>query len=328
MKKENNMKVYLITGVLFCIGFLSCKKDNENSNNILNEVSKNLSVYNVIPYNSYTFLSPIGIVRDSVKNGFGAILASAFGTDVVVVAKIDTSEATVMAYDSLFNVHYPVLPPGLFTIMGSGQLHIKAGQILSSDSLYVQLGNLQNIPDSNQQYAIPILLQSTTAGAVLASKLMFERVSLNIIYNNIDPSNNGLTGTTMDRTNWSVTSNDPADDYKMASYMLDGDVNTGWISTGVILPTSLVLDMSTSNTVNGFTFITLSPGYNYDIYGFRLQSSNDGVLWKQVGNWTGDGSNNTIKFIVPVTARYFKFIVTKTADYYNNLGLAELNGIN
>ncbi|WP_316837190.1 discoidin domain-containing protein [Pedobacter nutrimenti] len=320
------MKIYSVISVLLCTCLLSCKKDKTDPNNVLASTAKNLSIYDMIPYDSYTVLSPVGTVKDSINNGFAALLASKFGSDVVLTASIDTSMALIKAYNSLYHVNYPALPRGLFKVKGGGQHIIKAGQTRSVDSIRVQIANFANLPTSSQEYAVPVVLQSTTAGAVLASKLMFVRFKLAIIYNDIDQTNRGLIGTTIDRSTWSVTSNNPGGDYAPASNMWDGDNNTFWLTSVSNLPESFVLDMGTSNTVKGFTYVAPFGGY-YDVTGMTLKYSNDGVVWKPVGDWVRAQSGDPIKFINPLTARYFKFIVTKASNRYY-VGIAELNGIN
>ncbi|WP_316837191.1 BT_3987 domain-containing protein [Pedobacter nutrimenti] len=461
------MKVYSLIAVLFCTCLLSCKKDKLNSDSLA-YVSQSVSLYDEIPVCSATVIPNMNYAVKNRIKGFPALLASQFSADVTVTATISTDKKLVEAYNNLNHDHYPALPENLFKIVGSGQVVIKAGHTRSVDSIQVQLNNFTGLPTGIQTYAVPVVLQSSTAGAVLASKLMFilftissnnlvvsiadtsgnkvisvalfnnrlgnnlanmnifgflnsailqsAQVSLegadasyvnayntanntnylpfpsgayqlpqgsvtipahtlvstngipvrlpdlslftvgttyllavrikdngiigipqinasngsNIMYvaltvgvNNIDASNSGLNGTTMDRTKWNITTNDTYPGYPEAN-MLVGDTTTtkGWFSSGGKNP-KLVLDIGASNTVKGFN---LFPFYSA-ITGITLEYSTNGAVFKPLGYWVGNGSANTqtIKFTTPVTARYFKFIITGAPHY---VGIAQLNGIN
>lgn len=240
----------------------------------------------------------------------------------------------VSSYNEKNNTTYEPFPQGSYQLLKS-TVTVKPGQTLSADSFAVKLTDMQ-LFDKNKQYLLPVEVaessQPDVPAADVSRKVVYVR--LKILVQNIDPLNTGLTGTTMDRATWSVTASGNYSSY-VPSNILDGRNNTAWDSDGR-MPAWLVLDMGSTRTVKGFLMV---PNYLYrneDIREMEVLSSNDGNNWISQGKYVGTATSSmssptnpdikTLKFYVPVTARYFRFVITRsTAGSYT--GLAELNGI-
>ena len=151
-------------------------------------------------------------------------------------------------------------------------------------------------------------------------------VHVSVFVNNVDPTNRGLTGTTMDRSNWVAKAGDDYYGYFPASNAIDGNSGTYWIAGSV--PNWLQVDMNNVNKVKGFTVV---PAPYDDLKQIDVYSSMDGSSWKKEGTYNNAGQAGTsviktIQFVNAVTARYFKFnVVATAAGAY--VDISELNGI-
>lgn len=238
--------------------------------------------------------------------------------------------AMVTAYNTANKTEHILLPATNYTISAAGKVTFAVGQ--STANLSVALKDGQQL-DPLKKYLLPLTVKlGNIAFPDQAAKVIMVLVSGRIT--NIDPANSGLTGTAAIRTGWVLTSTTPFTN-KPATRLVDGSNSTSWRSNG-ILPAWVVVDMITASTVKGFSII---PNYEYrtsDFIEMDVLSSNDGTTWKTEGQYVGTATLSsssatvpdikTIKFIVPVNARYFKFNITKsTAGTYS--GMCELNAI-
>lgn len=236
----------------------------------------------------------------------------------------------VTAYNSANKTNYSVLPASNYTISASGKVTFTPGQ--STANMSVSLKDGQQL-DPLKKYLLPLTIkQGTIAFPDQTAKVIMVLVSGKIT--NIDPANAGLTGTTAIRTSWVLTSS-AIFSTKAVTRLVDANNSTSWRSNGV-LPAWVVLDMATATPVKGFSII---PNYEYrtsDFIEMDMLSSNDGTIWKTEGQYVGTATPasssatlpdvKTVKFIIPVTARYFKFNITKsTIGTYS--GMCELNAI-
>lgn len=337
MKRNQHKSVYAVAILLFYLCYSSCKKSEIDSNDLVAYVANNLSPYQEIPVNSGdTVIADINLIYlGKLGSGFQALINGTSGKDVEVTGKIDANPQLIKAYDSLYHMHSLALPSDLFKISGDGKVTIKAGQMQSADSIKIELNNISGLKVGKYTYVVPIVLESMAKDVQLKSKLMFVRYKLVVNpKNNVDRTNAGLSGQQIDRTGWSTTALSYYD-VSAPSNVLDGENETVWESDGII-PQWLMLDMGMTETVKGFSIV---PNYVYpgdDFIDMDVLSSKDGITWEMQGKYTGTSASaqssadlpdiKTVKFINPVTARYFKFNVTSsTGGGY--AGMAELNGI-
>ncbi|MBN9384727.1 MAG: DUF1735 domain-containing protein [Chitinophagaceae bacterium] len=252
-----------------------------------------------------------------------------------VTANAAVNTALVDTYNSKNGTHYQAFPDGSYQLVKAGAT-IPANAVVSADSIQIQLPDLSKFI-TGTDYLLPVTLKdggSPDSPPVDGSKNVVY-VVLSIFVNNVDPANPVASGTVISRTAWSVAAS--SDDNGAAGQALDGDNSTSWFS-GFGLPQWLRLDMGASYTVKGFSIV---PNYMYGsnycgILNMDVLSSNDGTVWKLEGKYVGTataGSSSAgnpdikhVKFVTPVTARYFKFNVTQSTDGWY-AGMAELNGI-
>jgi hypothetical protein len=236
----------------------------------------------------------------------------------------------VTAYNTANKTEHILLPAANYTISAAAKITFAAGQ--STANLSVTLKDGQQL-DPLKKYLLPLTIkQGNIAFPDQKAKMIMVLVSGKIT--NIDPANAGLTGTTAVRTGWSVTASGNFST-RVVTRILDANNATAWRSSGT-LPAWTVLDMASVTAVKGFSIV---PNYEYrtsDFLEMDVLSSNDGTIWKTEGQYVGPvilASSSatapdikTVKFIVPVSARYFKFNITKsTLGTYS--GMCELNAI-
>lgn len=334
--EEIKNKIICIMILFLCSGLCACKKEVDGSGD-QDSLAQSLAVYQYIPRNTDTVFVPLNLMGIPVANtGFPALLRNAAGSDVEVTAKIDTDIALTEAFNKLYNIASPPLSQNLFRLAGNGNVTIKAGHTMSADSFKVHLDKLTGLSAGVYKYAVPLRLSSGTAGATLASTLMFIRFDIIVVdWINVDQRNKDLNGIRIDRAAWHTTAS--SEGRGLTDYALDGNNLSAWTSSATGLPQWFQLDMGKVHAVKGFSIV---PNYgdfttNDDLLKMDILSSNDGVIWKTEGTYKGPrvGFTNpsnpefkTVKFISPVTARYFKFNVTSSSSG-TAAGMAELYGI-
>lgn len=253
---------------------------------------------------------------------------------VEVTVAGETSMAFVNAYNSAHKTNYKPFPTDGYQLLSSS-ITIPANQKTSVENIQLQLADLShfNLSDS---YLMAVKIKDNVIAGPPADPQK-NTVVIILGANNVDGSNRGLVGTVIDRTGWVVkTLGSYHDEPLPAENMLDGSNQTSWVSDGV-LPQWITLDMAVVQPVKGFSIV---PNYMFintvDFLDMEIQSSNDGITWKSEGTYSGmptaDESSpanpdlKTVKFITPVTARYFRFNVTRTT-IGSYTGIAELYGI-
>ncbi|MBO9594622.1 MAG: DUF1735 domain-containing protein [Niabella sp.] len=237
----------------------------------------------------------------------------------------------VPAYNAANKTNYAAMPAGSYTMINN-TVTIGAGATASSDSVKIGFSDLSAFTPGTS-YLLPVRIKDESDVAPQAGNNV-KYVILSAFLTNIDPSNSGLTGAIMNRTGWSVTASGSYSAYGVAR-ILDGDNKSSWDSDGK-LPAWVQLNMGSVKTVKGFRIV---PNYDFttdDFLNMEIFSSNDGNSWISEGKYAGtpvSGSSSaanpdikTVRFFTPVTARYFKFNITKTTDG-KYAGMGELNAI-
>ncbi len=290
---------------------------------------------------SWTNTNTISLVLNKANNvvtGPNALyLKGSLNEQLTGNSQITAEEAPSLlaAYNQQTGKNY-VLPPASSYQFQKSTVNIPENMVNSADSFTISLPNLQ-LFQPGIDYLLPVQLktaknQSVDIPADETKKVVYIQIS--VFENNIDPANSGLTGTAINRTAWNVSAsgNYPGNE---VGRILDGDNGSAWDSDGN-MPAWVELDMGTSKTVKGFPIV---PSYEYrpdDFINMEVYSSNNGTTWKLEGRYfgtaTGSGSTadnpdiKTVRFVTPVTARYFKFNITKTTDG-RYAGMGELNAM-
>ncbi len=248
---------------------------------------------------------------------------------------VEEARSLLAAYNQQTGKNYILMPASSYQLQ-KPSVTIAASATTSADSIVISLPNLQLFQTGND-YLLPIQLksaknQSTDIPADDTKKVVYIQVS--VVENNIDPANSTVTGTAISRSGWTVTASGSYSGNAITR-ILDGNNATAWDSDGR-MPAWVQLDMGASKTVKGFPIV---PSYEYrndNFINMEVYSSNNGTTWKlegyYVGTTTSAGSTaanpdiKNVRFIMPVTARYFKFNITKTTDG-SYAGMAELNAV-
>ncbi|RKP57302.1 fibronectin type III domain-containing protein [Cohnella endophytica] len=124
-------------------------------------------------------------------------------------------------------------------------------------------------------------------------------------------SGGGGTGTALDRTGWTATSNPTSGD--VPANLLDGNMATRW-STGTPMAAGqyFVIDMKSAKSFNKLTMDSTGSNSDY-ARGYEVYVSNDGTTWgSAVASGTGTGPVVTANFATQ-SARYIKVVQTGTS---------------
>ncbi|MDX8572619.1 DUF1735 domain-containing protein [Elizabethkingia sp. HX QKY] len=254
-----------------------------------------------------------------------ASLNTAINADLPIKVSIDNS--LVSTYNTTNGTQFQILPENTYKL-STTSLNIPKN-ITSSNELEIQFTDAASQLDAAKQYLLPV---KSTPQTNLPTTNDVVYLKISIVINNIN-SNIPVTGTIIDRGNWSVQADSEFSSDNTASMMLDGDNETGWISSFSGDIAAVILDMGQSHTLKGFSII---PTYFYGSYPLFpprivIYTSNDGVNWTRQGIYENDetlGGNpqnpytGWINFIEPVNARYVKF---DEMESYSGIG--ELNAI-
>lgn len=243
-----------------------------------------------------------------------------------------TAEAApdlVTAYNQQTGKNYVSMPASSYELQKPA-VTIPENTTNSADSIAISLPNLQLFQMGND-YLLPIQIKTVTnqfadLPADETKKVVYVQVS--IVDNNVDATNTGLNGTTIPRTGWIATASSTLSNILYGpARSIDGNTGTAWLASG--LPQWLQVNMTAVKTVKGFNINSvIIGGSRYgDILEMEVLSSNDGSTWKLEGSFKSPASaTKVVKFVTPVSAQYFRFNITKTADN-NYSGMGELNAV-
>lgn len=310
----------------------ACKKDGD-----LN--SKELSAFirsaggDVHVANLAFKRTPLAASGDSIAK-FAAYLTREISSDVLV--SVSTDESLVAAFNSANSTSYALLPAANYKMVGSTQLTIPAGRVISTDSLRVQLVDRIKL-DNNNGYILPLSISEVSAkdkGAKPSTNYRTVYVIVKGTYSNISDAQTTLGGTFISRTGWVLTVSNTTSG-ALGPAMLDGSNTTAWRSSNSSTAAKwLTIDMLTAQQIKGFVYV---PNYvltTENATGINVSTSMDNVTWTSQGSWKGTGPLATssaaspdlknINFIIPVQARYFRFDITSWTSG-SRVGIAELN---
>ncbi|MFT3902541.1 MAG: DUF1735 domain-containing protein [Niabella sp.] len=280
-------------------------------------------------------LAPNGTVTGQSQTGFSASVNAALGANSTVTIVDDAS--LIAAYNSANGTSYAAFPANTCSISKNSVI-IPAGATNSGvDSFKVQFTNFQSFAEGD--YLLPVRIQSGTGSDGLSGdpSRSVVYIHVNVFQDNIDPTNSGLTGTTMSRTDWSATASSVFTSAYAASNTIDGNNNTSWFAQLTSPGPYLQIDMGTQKTIKGFSIV---PNYGafgilYNFLTMEVLTSNDGNIWTSQGKYSGTVTSATssatnpdlkiIRFISPVTAQYYRFRVLTGSNAYTGIG--EINGI-
>lgn len=290
---------------------------------------------------SLTNTNTISLVLNKANNivtGPGALYLKGVVNDQLsgnTQITVEDAPSLLAAYNQQTGKNFMAMPASSYQLQ-KPSVTIAEKTTNSADSIVISLPNLQLFQTGND-YLLPVQIktaknQSTDIPADETKKIVYMQVS--VFENNIDPANSGLTGTVISRTGWAVTASGSYSG-NAVTRVLDGNNATAWDSDGR-MPAWVQLDMGTTKTVKGFPIV---PSYEYRTDNFiemEVYSSNNGTTWKLEGKYSGTTTSasstaanpdiKTVRFVTPVSARYFKFNITKTTDG-SYAGMAELNAM-
>ncbi|PUB26388.1 F5/8 type C domain-containing protein [Elizabethkingia sp. YR214] len=250
-------------------------------------------------------------------------LNSIINTETLIKVGVDNS--LIGAYNNTNGTQFQMLPENTYKL-STASLNIAKGKTLSNE-LEIQFTDAMAQLDTQKQYLLPVK-SSMQSGLPTTNDIVY--LKINIFITNFN-SGTPVVGSTIDRSNWSVTTSSEYQPEYNASMMLDGDTNTGWLSG--LNSSAVTLDMGTIHTLKGFS---LTPTYfngSYALFSqnFTVYTSDDGINWTKQGAYENNenigGSPQApyigwISFIEPVRTRYVKF------DNISSLqGIGEFNAI-
>lgn len=170
-----------------CICFNACKKDKAPVNDeVTADVLDNLAASGTninIPINDGDSVSQsTGVHTRRSPICFPVLLTDPAKTDVEITASIDENPRVGQVFDSIYKAGTAQLRPGMFTILGSDEVVIKAGQTVSTDSIKVLLKDISGIKQPGLYViTIPVRLNTSSPNASLKSRLMFGQYKVIVV---------------------------------------------------------------------------------------------------------------------------------------------------
>lgn len=330
--KNINIFRSLLMVLLFC-GLISCKKEELNSKELFAFIKSDESDVHIT--NVVFKRTPLAASGDSVAK-FAAYLSREISSDVTVSVAAD--EAMVDTYNDVNKTKLILLPAANYKFIGSGQVNIAAGSIVSADSLKLQVVDRMKLTDLNG-YILPLSIRQVSGkdkGVRASNNYGTVYVIVKGNYSNIADAQAPIDGTLAVRTAWGVTvSNTTAG--ALGPAMLDGSNTTAWRSSNSSTAAKwLTVDMGTAQQIKGFRLVPNYVATAENATKISVSTSMDNITWTSLGQWTGTGPSATssaanpdlkhINFINPVQTRYFRFdIISWTSG--SRVGIAELNVI-
>jgi hypothetical protein len=329
MKNINIYKSLLM--ILFLCGLFSCKKDDLNSKELLTFIKSDGSDIHIS--NLVFKRSMLSATGDSVAR-IAAYLTREISSDVVVNIGVD--ENLVSDYNTANKTKLVLLPAANYKFTGSSQLTVRAGSVVSADSLKIQLVDRMKLTDDNG-YVLPLSIREVSGkdkGAKASENYRTVFVVVKGSYSNIADAQLSLDGTVGARTSWVLSvSNTTAG--ALGPAMVDNNNTTAWRSSNSSTAVKWVsVDMGTAQQIKGFRLVPNYVAVAENATAITVSTSMDNVTWTAQGSWKGTGPSATssaaspdiknINFIVPVQARYFKLDITAWTSG-SRVGIGELN---
>lgn len=312
-----NTTIFKYACALLAIGIFSACSDDENydfEGDNTNRVYVNVGNYTVNSYNGYSFSvihTPVGSFGDDVRVSFPVRCTIGASTDTRVTLEIDN--AKVDTYNATSHADYSAIPSDLIEVEAS-TLTIPKGELSSSDSLTVLIpgGNFAQLTEAGYVLPIRITAINDAGNTVISTNLNTVYVVVKTAQTNVyaSPVLADMVGTFLTgRSSWTATL-DAALDRGALPDMFDGSTGSYWRVTPP-KKCELTVDMTAEQA--NITGIRLhSQGTTYSFRTMDVYTSVDGSTWESQGAATLSTSTSYqyIKFYSPVTARYFKFVIT------------------
>lgn len=238
------------------------------------------------------------------------------GNALTVDVTVDSS--LVSSYNAAHNTKYKAIPADYFNYAGTV---IEADTMGAKNPVVVTLkeDKLKDLK-SEDGYLVPVKLSTVTGGALPSTNLntVYAVITVQSDNDNIDDksSTNGELNT--DRSGWSLYTSLNAAPEADGGKAFDADASTSW-SKSESSPFDVIIDMGKSYNVSGIYA-------NYKYYGYydepvikngtEIFISEDNSSWTSMGKVTKDSQN--IAFYAPVKARYVKWTVPESQDWWGN----------
>lgn len=270
----------------------------------------------------------------------GSVNASNKYIPVNIYGRPNLTDTMLSYFNSKFNTKAIYFPENSYSIIKNTS-NIKVAGTLGSDSLQLKIIDYTKY-NYNQQYILPIevyvpsLDTSAATPDTSMARVAFISYTVNHLESgNIDSINPIITGTLIDKKVWTAWASDNANyTTNPPANAIDGSNTTYWAST-LSTPLNYNVNMGQYNIVKGFRFTPQYATIARDFIRMIVYSSTDSITWNQEGYYFGTATKATtsatnpdykyIKFIKPVTAKYFRFYINKSSYTYGQTSIAEID---
>ncbi|WP_017260114.1 discoidin domain-containing protein [Pedobacter arcticus] len=329
MKTRHKFGYVIIFSTLI---FSACKKDGDFNSKELSAFIKS-SDGDVHVANINFKRTPLAASGDSIAK-FPAYLTREISSDALL--DIAADESLVSAFNTAHETNYELLPAANYKIVGSTQLMIPAGSLISTDSLRVQILDRTKL-NNEIGYILPLSIRNISGkdkGVKSSENYKTVYIIVKGSFSNISELQTTLAGTFVARTSWVLTVSNTTTG-GAASGLLDGNNATAWRSSSSSSAEKWIsIDMGAAQQIKGFVFVPNYVSLSENATGIDISTSLDNVTWTVQGSWEGSGPISTssatnpdlknINFIAPVQARYFRLDITSLVSG-KRAGMAELN---
>jgi len=306
--------------------FSSCSEDEIFSKDVKVYVNTQFAPVNNPKAEILVSTTNVVLGESNFKFGFPVRITREISEDVQVSFAVDTS--FVSDYNEKHESECLSLTPGSFKLTQSNNLSIKAGDLVSKDSVKIELSNLGGLKPG--RHLLPVVMyqvESNDKGVQASKNLQVVYVEVIVQVTNIDPDNSTLIGEKVDRSNWLVSTPSGSNN---VNKLIDEDGESAYYKGGGSL--EFTVDMNETQAIKGFL---LSPwhyggNYAYNPTQVTFYSSEDGQKWSDPMLLEFDKPKKKediikIKFFTPVKAQYFKFKLEGGTWGYN--GLSDVNAL-
>jgi hypothetical protein len=232
--------------------------------------------------------------------------------------------ALVDTFNAKNGTSYPILPKDIYE-MSETEAIIPVGEI-STPELKIKFKANKNLRKSKTQYLLPVTMKETKGGIKVNKDWQTTFFLIKGGYPKYD------------KTNWKIIGFDSAMPSNPASYAIDGDESTFFrtsISPITPLPHYIAVNMEAKNTIYGFRIVGYSGAvqwpWNENPQKITIEFSNNGTKWTNAENFTLPTnfkiSSAKVYLSQPVTAIYFKIIITKNVSIGYNARVSRINEI-
>ncbi|HMR91950.1 MAG TPA: DUF1735 domain-containing protein [Chitinophagaceae bacterium] len=251
------------------------------------------------------------LVDEPYEFSFGAAYGGLKTPGSEISLSFQIEKGLVSEYNTANGTAYELLPDDSYTVSGLTS-SIKAGKT-TSDPLIISVKSKELVMGG--KYLLPVKLASASAGSI--------DPDLQITYFRVDDVIRKETDVTKKGT-LSVSDENTSNPNEVSAKLVDGDINTKYLTFNYTPDLWLQLHFSTPEVLGAYTFTSGNDAPGRDPKTWTLSGSNDGSNWEVLDTRTGEsfsGRKQTrfFEFENETPYQYYRVNITERGDAGNGL---------